>query len=143
MVIEVINRQRTLRIDRHAVAALAEKTLASEHAEGDLNIVFVGRRAITDLNRRYLGHDGPTDVISFPAGDGEDSARDASLGEVVVCADVAVDQAVARSLDVTDELYLYVVHGILHLAGWDDSTPAARTRMNRRARAIVREFRKA
>jgi len=139
MAVEISNRQRRMRLDRAEIAALAAAALAAENRPADVSIAFVTSRIITDLNRRYLGRDGATDVIAFPLQDaaGGDSAY---LGEVVVCTDVAVDEAKARGVDTTVELYLYVVHGLLHLLGWDDDTPAKRTAMNRRARAILRRF---
>ena len=70
----------------------------------------------------------------------DDSLDTDYLGEVIVCADVAADEAARRGLDTRAELYLYVVHGLLHLLGWDDSTASTRAAMNRRARRIVRDF---
>ena len=139
MAVEISNRQRRMRLDRTEIAALAAAALDAEGKQADASIAFVTGKTIIELNRRYFGHDGATDVIAFPLQDaaGGDSAY---LGEVVVCTDVAVDEAKARGVDTTVELYLYVVHGLLHLLGWDDDTPAKRTAMNRRAQAILRRF---
>ena len=138
MDVEIVNRQRRLRLDRRRIAALVRKTFELENAQGDVSLAFVGRRAIIELNRRFFGRDSDTDVIAFPLQD--DSGEDASVGEVVVCTDVAADEAKARGVAPEDELYLYTVHGLLHLLGHDDDTPRKRAAMNRRARAIVRIF---
>jgi probable rRNA maturation factor len=83
------------------------------------------------LNKRYLEHDEPTDVLSFPLS--EPGARRLA-GEVVISADVARRQAEGRGHDVQAELALYVIHGLLHLCGYDDQTPAAAARMRERER---------
>ncbi|HUW32109.1 MAG TPA: rRNA maturation RNase YbeY [Planctomycetota bacterium] len=139
MAVEISNRQRRIRLDRSEIAELAAATLEAEGKPADVSIAFVNSKTITDLNRRYFGRDNPTDVIAFPLQDdlGDDSAY---LGEAVICADVAADEARTRGIDPTDELYLYTVHGLLHLLGHTDDTPAKRTAMNRRARSIVRRF---
>jgi len=140
MAVEISNRQRRTRLDRIQIAALVTAALDAEGKPADVSIAFVTSKIITDLNRRYFGRGNPTDVIAFPLHDtaGGDSAY---LGEVVVCTDVAADEARTRGIDPIDELYLYVVHGLLHLLAHTDETPAKRTAMNRRARAIVRRFR--
>jgi len=128
-------------LNRKEIAALVEKTLRMEKAAGDVSIVFVGRKKIAELNERYLNKAGETDVIAFPLQD--DLHEDQSyLGEVVVCSDVAAEEAEARGIDPIDELYFYMVHGILHILGHTDEDGASRTRMNKRARAILTAFRK-
>ena len=139
MGVEIVNRQRRVRIDKPRIAALAAKTLDMENAAGDVSIACVGRRTIIELNKRFFGKETDTDVIAFPLRD--DSAEGgAYIGEVVVCGDVAADEAEARGLDPQDELFLYTVHGLLHLLGYTDGTPSSRTKMNRRARAILKHF---
>ena len=137
MDVEIVNRQRRLRLSRPRIAALARTTFELENAGGGVSIAFVGRRAIIDLNRRFFGKDSDTDVIAFNLQD--ESGGDAGyVGEVVVCTHVAAEEAAARGIDPDDELCLYTVHGLLHLLGHDDNTPRKRAAMNRRARAIVR-----
>jgi len=137
--IEITNRQRRLKLDRTAIEELARKTLAIEKTEGSVSIVYAGSRLMAKLNRQYFGKSGPTDVIAFPLRD-EIHEDTGYLGEVVVCSDAAADVAAERGVDTEDELYLYTVHGILHLLSYTDETPAKRTRMNNRARGIVEAF---
>ena len=141
MVTEIANRQRRLRLNRKEIAALVAKTFEMEKADGNVSIVFVGRRKITELNERYFNRDGTTDVIAFSLQDDLHEDQD-YLGEIVVCSDVAADEAEARGLDATDELYFYMIHGLLHILGHTDEDAASRSRMNKRARAILRRFRK-
>jgi len=142
MAIEIVNRQRRLKLNRNEIAGLARATLAREGASGSLTIMFVGSRKMSELNRRYLGRTGDTDVIAFPMQGGTGGDEDNYLGDVAVCTDAAANEAAARGIDPIDELYFYTVHGMLHILGYDDSTPALRSRMNRRARAIVTAFRR-
>jgi len=106
-------------------AAPAQQELA-------LHVVLVGNDRIEELNREFLGHSGPTDVIAFGLGPGVRVPDEPCVvGEIYVSLEVAVSAAAAYSKDVGYEVLLYVAHGILHLAGEDDQTPAGRRRMRR------------
>jgi len=89
---------------------------------------------VCDLNRRYLGRDGTTDVIAF----GQAGGPAPLLGDVVVCVSQAQRQARPARNPVEKEICLLAIHGILHLLGWDDQTPADRRKMMRRAHQIWR-----
>ncbi|MBI5395361.1 MAG: rRNA maturation RNase YbeY [Verrucomicrobia bacterium] len=96
----------------------------------DLSIALVDDAAIAEINQRFLNHTGPTDVISFNLGGG--------TGEIIVSAERAA--IVARQLrrKPAAELALYLVHGLLHLAGMDDHTPAQRRAMRTAERRVLR-----
>jgi probable rRNA maturation factor len=83
-----------------------------------------------ELHARFFDDPAPTDVITFP-GDAESGVA----GEICVCADVARDYAARQGCDPSRELALYLLHGYLHLAGYDDRDPAGRARMRRAERA--------
>jgi len=104
---------------RRAVAAV----LAGERRAARMSVTFLGRDAMRRLNRDHLGHDRPTDVISFaldtPAG---------LHGDVYVCPWVAAREARARGLPARQEVVRLVVHGTLHVLGWDHPAGGARTR---------------
>ncbi len=123
----------------HRVAAYTAS--AEGFTLGRLSIAVVGATAMATLHRRFLGHAGPTDVLTF---DLETDRRRGYLeGEVVVCADVARQRAARRSSSLQAaraELALYVVHGILHLAGYDDRTAAGFRRMHAREDQILSEL---
>jgi probable rRNA maturation factor len=102
-------------------------------SSGQLSVAVVGKRAITTLNERFTDHTGPTDVLTFDLGC--DRRRGVLDAEIVLCADVAQQQARKRSDTLKaarDELALYLVHGILHLSGHDDHTPRGFARMHAR-----------
>ena len=90
---------------------------------------------IHQLNKRYLQHDEPTDVLTFPLS--EPSSRKLA-GEIVIGAEVALAQAQAQGHDVQAELALYVIHGILHLCGYGDKTSAEAIKMHERERHYLR-----
>jgi probable rRNA maturation factor len=109
---------------------------------GELSIAVIGSRAMASLHRRSLGIDAPTDVLTFDLGT-ERRARWIE-GEIIVCADLARRRAARRDEGrgpaVRAELALYVVHGVLHLAGYDDRTPGGFRRMHAREDAILSEL---
>jgi probable rRNA maturation factor len=100
-------------------------------------LVCVGQREMTELNARFHRRRRPTDVLSFPHGEPDRETGRWLAGEVVICRDVAVGEARARSLSVAGELLLYAVHGWLHLAGYDDGTAGRRRRMLAAERRIL------
>jgi rRNA maturation RNase YbeY len=103
-----------------SLVALAERTLAAEGQDGvELSLSFVDPDEMTALHERYLGEPGPTDVLSFPLGE------DGLLGDVVVCPKVAG----GNNPDRDAELRLLVVHGILHLLGYDHEEDGERAVM--------------
>ena len=89
-------------------------------------VALVDDEKMAELHERFLGQSGPTDVLSFPH------------GEIVVSADTACREAKARDIPPLQELVLYVVHGALHLAGFDDKNPKARTRMRAEERRVLK-----
>jgi len=105
----VSNRQDDVELDEDLLAGLAKKTLEGENEVAELSLSFVPLEEMSALHGRYMGEPGPTDVLSFPMGE------DGLLGDVVVCPVYAA----AEAQDVQTELRLLVVHGVLHLLGYD------------------------
>ncbi len=103
-------------IDRWA--ALATAVLRAEGEAGELNLLFVDEAAMVELNRRHMGQEGPTDVLSFPI-DGRGAGVEGLLGDVVVCPAVARRNASTPRGSYEGELALLVVHGVLHVLGHD------------------------
>ena len=96
---------------------------------GTLSIAFVSDEQIASINQRWLAHEGPTDVITF---DLRDDPADAILdGELIISIDTVRREARRRGHAPRDESLLYVAHGVLHLLGHDDATPAQSRRMHR------------
>ena len=133
--IELANRQTRHAIQRDSLMAAARLVLEHEGiSRATLSIAVVSDKAIRQLNRRYLQHDYATDVISFLLESGTGWLE----GEIIVSADMAAAQAPTYDASLQDELLLYVIHGTLHLVGYDDTTPAARQKMQARQRRYLR-----
>jgi probable rRNA maturation factor len=101
----------------------------------DLSVVLCDDATIAELNEQYLGHPGPTDVISFPQHALLPGQRppDSLLGDIVVSVETATRQAAEfADWSLADELALLVIHGLLHLCGWDDLQPQQRKAMQAR-----------
>jgi probable rRNA maturation factor len=132
--VEVFNRTR-VSVDEEAVARLVARVLEAEGVDNaESSVEFVGERRIGALNAEHRGKDQVTDVLSFPLEDaGEGPAPAAAggpagpprlLGDVVVCARQALRQARVDSLPPALELAVLLVHGALHLLGYDHETDA-------------------
>jgi probable rRNA maturation factor len=99
-----------------------------------IDVALVDDAVIARLNWRFLRHRGPTDVITFPAGD---RSEEGVLGEIVISVDRAREQARRHGHPVRQEVALLIVHGILHLRGYDDRTSIGAAKMQTRAEAIL------
>lgn len=93
----------------------------------DLRVVDDG--TIAEMNRRYLDHDGPTDVLAFDDGEADDELPAIHLGDVAISADTARREAARRGVDPAHELTLYALHGLLHLSGMRDHDAESRQAM--------------
>ncbi|HET9777325.1 MAG TPA: rRNA maturation RNase YbeY [Gemmatimonadaceae bacterium] len=126
LAIDISSSVRRLSVSRARIREAAISTFRAERVkDAMLSITFVGRAAISQLNRRYLGHEGPTDVISF--GLRRVGRRGAVVGDVYICAEVARENAKRRGISAGEELLRLVVHGTLHVLGRDHPTGAMRT----------------
>jgi probable rRNA maturation factor len=134
----IARRHPRLRIDRRSLAAAV--ACLDAHAErfrggcppGRLSLAFLRDAALARLHGRFLGDPSPTDVITFPAAPAEGAA-----GEICVSVDAACRRAGRSARRLSGELTLYLVHGWLHLAGYDDTEAGARRAMRRaEARAL-------
>jgi probable rRNA maturation factor len=130
--IKVASPQVIVPIDRGRLRDVARAVLAGEGVPAaSISLAFVDSPTIHRLNKQFLDHDEPTDVITFPlSGPGAKTLE----GELVIGAEVARAQAAERRHDEQAELALYVIHGLLHLCGYDDTTAAAAREMRERER---------
>jgi probable rRNA maturation factor len=136
--ISIASPQDTVPIDRVRMRDAANAVLEGEGiSQGELSLAFVDNATIHQLNLRYLKHDEPTDVLSFPLSE-PNSARLA--GELVIGAEVARDQAAERGHDVQAELALYVIHGFLHLCGYDDKTDRGAAEMRQKEKGYLQQL---
>lgn len=122
--IEVVNRQRKVPLDGERWRAFALEALQVAPAEGaGVTVAFVSDRVMRELNRRWRGKRGTTDVLSFPAGQDEfEKAEGLSLGDVVISVEQAARQAAEHGLGFEVEVAQLILHGVLHLCGYDHET---------------------
>jgi probable rRNA maturation factor len=117
--IEVVNRQRRLQVDTRAWSTFATEALAAiGKRDSSATIAFVSDKKIRELNRQFRGVDKATDVLSFPSG-GPD---DAELGDIAISVDTAATQAKENGLKFEGEIAQLILHGLLHLSGYDHET---------------------
>jgi probable rRNA maturation factor len=116
----ILSNRQELSADTDGLLALARRTLLAEGAtDVELSLSLVTKDEMAELHERYLGESGPTDVLSFPQDD------DVLLGDVVICPAVAMEQ----NPDYPAEIRVLLVHGILHLLGYDHESDDEKARM--------------
>ena len=160
------DEQHEVEVDVPRWVRLARLVLESERVNArygtdvEMSLMFVDETTIAELNVRFLGGEGPTDVLSFPldeelppagrqpdqGGRGPGAPSDpgdppALLGDVIVCPTVAGRQAVERGIPADDEIALLVVHGVLHLLDYDHVDPEETAAMQRREQELLARFR--
>jgi probable rRNA maturation factor len=156
------DEQSEVEIDVLRWVRLARIVLDEEQVpeDAEMSVIFVDEQAMTDLNERFLGGAGPTDVLAFPmdedvspggrqpdqGGRGPGSPSDADdpptvIGDVVVCPRVADRQAGGHGNSLDDELALLVVHGVLHLLNYDHAEDQESEAMRSRERELLSRFR--
>jgi probable rRNA maturation factor len=123
-VVEVVSRQRKVPLDCERWRAFAAGALKVVPAGGaGVTVAFVSDRRMRELNRRWRGKRGTTDVLSFPSGQEEfERAEGATLGDVVISVEQAARQAAEHGLDFEGEVAQLILHGLLHLCGYDHET---------------------
>lgn len=137
--VSVANQQERLDLDFQRLKAAARAVLEGEGIKkSKITLAFMTDDAIHALNQRFLQHDEPTDVITFPYS----SPKAASLeGDIAVSTDTATRAAEERGHAAADELVLYVIHGVLHLCGYDDIEDRDRVRMRVKERMYLDQLR--
>ncbi len=136
--VKIANQQEAVPLDFAKLREAARVVLEGEDIkEAQIVLAFVDNPTIHRLNKQFLNHDEPTDVLSFPMS--AENARKLE-GEIVIGAEVAKAQAEERSHNVGAELGLYVIHGLLHLCGYDDHEDDDIRKMRERERHYLREL---
>ena len=158
----VSDEQTDIEVESVRWQTLASRVLEVEGVRGqaEMALLFVSREAIHEMNRVHMGVDGPTDVLAFPIDLVDNSratgptARSATpvlarvdagelpllVGDVVVCPDVAREQAPNHAGTLDDEIALLVTHGVLHVLGYDHDTDANANKMRSRERALLEQL---
>jgi len=134
-------------LDEAELAELARFVLDAMHVhpQAELSILLVDPAVMTDLHVRWMDEPGPTDVLSFPMDElrpGREGALTppGTLGDIVLCPEVAAQQAVVAGHSTVEELLLLTTHGILHLLGYDHAEPEEETEMFGLQRRLLLTF---
>jgi probable rRNA maturation factor len=145
--IEVLNESGYDALDEGEFADLARFVLDSLHVhpQAELAIMFVAPVVMAQLHERWMDEPGPTDVLSFPIdelrpGREGESTGPGTLGDVVVCPEVAAAQAKTAGHTAVEEMLLLVTHGILHLLGYDHGDPGEEKEMFSLQRRLLLTF---
>jgi probable rRNA maturation factor len=134
--IQITNRQKSLPIDRRRLRAAVMAVLRDAAVSAaEISVAVVDDPTIAALHDRYLDDPTPTDVLSFVLERSEACLE----GEVIVSAETARTCAAKYRSTAEDELLRYVIHGVLHLVGYDDATPPQRAAMRTKERKYLRE----
>lgn len=151
------DEQHDLAINLEAWIDLARGALVDEgvHAPAEVSLLFCDETTIAALNQQFMHKDGPTDVLSFPidyedepsgrspdagtTGPGEPAVSEIPqlIGDIVICPSVAARNAVEHECSTDDEIALLVVHGVLHLLGWDHEVDVEAEKMEARERELL------
>jgi probable rRNA maturation factor len=142
-----VNNETDAEVDEAEFAALARFVLDTLHVhpQSELSILFVDTAAMSELHEQWMDEPGPTDVLSFPMdelrpGRDGDVTPPGTLGDVVLCPEVAAEQAKAAGHSTAEELLLLTTHGILHLLGYDHAEPEEEKEMFGLQRRLLLTF---
>ena len=128
---------RNIPLDAQTVRQLVSLVCQGERIEREeITIIFINSTKMEQLNAQFLNHHYPTDVLSFILNEPGKHLE----GEVYVCPETARKQAVEYNVPVCEELMRLVIHGILHLAGYDDTTNKDRKKMLEKGDTYLSEF---
>ncbi len=128
--VSIASPQELVKLDRPRLREIVKQVMAEEDIKDyEISLAFVDNPTIHGINKRFLEHDEPTDVITFPYSSGK-----VLVGELVIGVEVALEQARVGGHEVDAELALYVIHGLLHLVGYDDKDAHDRKQMRVRER---------
>jgi probable rRNA maturation factor len=121
--IEIVNRQRKRKIESKQWVSIGQQMLeAIGKQESSATIAFVSDAGIRKLNRQFRGIDRATDVLSFPAAPDDMQLNDMNLGDIAISAEMAAAQAKENGLTFDGEIAQLILHGLLHLSGYDHET---------------------
>ena len=151
--VQIDDSQKVLKVDHRRLVDIVRSVLAAEKCvSATISIAIVDNRTIHDLNVRYLQHDYPTDVLSFlleeeldtdslpiPKGSPRGCGKRIE-GEIILSSEMAKQMAIKYRWRPLDEVTLYVVHGLLHLCGYDDMSRKDQASMQQREREVLADW---
>ena len=132
---EVIDATFNLRHKNAIKNWIKEIILSKNRRVGDINYIFSNDEYVLEVNRKYLGHDYYTDIITFDTSEYDEQIADNKVdrisADIIISLDTVAANAVTYSADFPQELYRVIIHGILHLVGYDDLNEADSCRMRK------------
>lgn len=140
MKLEITDLQKFYSIDKNRIKKLVAGVLKAEKKgkNAELSIVFADNKRIKEINRTFLGHNYATDVLSFPYQ--EPSLKNNITGEIIISVEMAAKLAQKRGYSIEGEVALYLVHGLLHLIGYDDKHKRDAKKMHQREGELLSDF---
>ncbi len=138
MKIIIRNLQNRIPVNSKKVVKTVQQVLSQEGIKksGEITLCFVNDAKIKALNLKYLGRNNPTDVIAFDITEPKD--KDKIFADIAVSTERAIDNARTFKTSPYFELYLYVIHGILHILGYDDKSKKDKLVMRKREKDILK-----
>lgn len=135
-----VANEQSMPVDEPGLSALARHTLSSEQIddEAELSILIVDAAHMQRLNAHFANDDFPTDVLAFPMM--EEDEEGVLLGDVVICPDVAERNAAKFAHSLNTEMNLLLVHGTLHLLGYDHQASHDKAHMDTRVKEVLESF---
>ncbi|OHB98153.1 MAG: rRNA maturation RNase YbeY [Planctomycetes bacterium RIFCSPHIGHO2_12_39_6] len=135
MKLNIINLQKLHFIDKNRVKKLISSILKVEKKNAELNLVFTDNKKIKKINKTFLGHNFVTDVISFAYNNA--SLENNISGEIIISVEMAVKLAQKLKCTIEGEIALYLVHGLLHLLGYNDKLKRDARKMHQREKELL------
>ncbi len=139
----LIENQQEYPTDIETLRSLSLYVLESEGmgAGTELSVVLIPEKEMALLNQKYLGKEGATDVLAFPMDECEDQRGVRLLGDVVICPEEVLRRRDSYAVKEGEEIALVLIHGILHLLGYQDASVEENEIMDRRQRKLLDEWR--
>ena len=131
--VDIKDMQKKIKVDRKFIRRVVRETLKREAKGGEVSIVLTHNEYIRQLNRKYRSVDRATDVLAFPM-------DEEILGDIVISLEKAKEQALVYRESFKNEVGRLVIHGILHLIGYDDSSRGSLKKMHAREEEILKEI---
>lgn len=136
--INIFNLRKTVKLPTQKLKSLVRQILNEEKLDyAEINVIFVDDKTIHKINREFLNHDYPTDVISFDLSD--DMSIADKVAEIYISIDRAMEQSEFYKVEFENEIARLVAHGILHLAGYDDKTRKGKLKMRERENHYIKK----
>lgn len=133
--LNIINLQKLYFIDKNRVKKLVSSILKVERKNAELNLVFTDNKKIKEINKTFRGHNFATDVISFAYNNA--SLGDNISGEIIISVEMAIKLAQKLKCTIEGEIALYLVHGLLHLLGYNDKLKKDARKMHQREKELL------